>query len=442
MSCAGANRFFYSTIFKILLYFISCIGLIYILFINQVFVSSEAFYRQQLAQDLEHEVVWFKRLIEQGKAEDIAATIKEHQAVKKMFQYHVLEAAVPMNQVSYPAVLSKVPIYPNPLETVLELPNNQRLVIGVNAQLRHAYRDAIVPMLLSGIVIPLMIMLAGASLFAISILRKLERVNHGMSRVSLGEKGVTLPVSKNDDEFDTLAVHLNFLIEQVEKKEESLKELSVGMAHDLRTPIARMKLRLESLLTKDTAPFTDELEACHDDLEILLSMFNGMLEIANLNNDKHIIDMQEVNLSRVCQDVAEFLVPISDEKQQVLIFREDEPYIMHGEPSLLFRAIYNVVENAIKYTPECGEIEIVVDHFGVVVIDNGVGVSDDDKKRIKEPMFRADKSRTHQGFGLGLSLVEAVMRRHGGDLAFSDNHPGLRTRLYFPLQVMPSDSTH
>nr|WP_305460863.1 HAMP domain-containing sensor histidine kinase [Photobacterium leiognathi] len=159
-----------------------------------------------------------------------------------------------------------------------------------------------------------------------------------------------------------------------------------------------------------------------------------MLEIANINSGKHKIDKQWVDLSTVCQDVVEFLLPISDEKQQVLSFREDEPYKLQGEPSLLFRAIYNVVENAIKYTPEQGNIEVVVDHFGVVVIDNGLGVSDEDKGRIKEPMYRADKSRTHQGFGLGLSLVEAVMKSHGGDLAFSDNSPGLRTRLYFPLE--------
>ena len=101
---------------------------------------------------------------------------------------------------------------------------------------------------------------------------------------------------------------------------------------------------------------------------------------------------------------------------------------------MLFRsAVYNLVENSIKYTPEQGVIDVIVDHFGVVVIDNGMGVSNEDKKRIREPMFRADRSRTHQGFGLGLSLVEAVVIRHNGELVFSDNHPGLRSRLYLPL---------
>nr|WP_330217344.1 HAMP domain-containing sensor histidine kinase [Photobacterium kishitanii] len=205
------------------------------------------------------------------------------------------------------------------------------------------------------------------------------------------------------------------------------------MAHDLRTPIARMKLRLERLLTQETSPHTQELEACHDDLEVLLGMFNGMLEIANLNSGKQQIDKEWVDLSQVCRDVVEFLLPISEEKQQQLTFREDQPYRLQGEPSLLFRAVYNLVENAIKYTPEQGVIKVIVDHFGIVVTDNGMGVSDEDKELIREPMFRADRSRTHQGFGLGLSLVEAVVIRHNGELVFSDNNPGLRSRLYLPL---------
>lgn len=434
MSYAGSDRLSRSSTFKVLLYFISCVAIIFILFINQVFVNSEMFYHKQLAQELSNEVALFERMVKKGHINEIPDLVKEHQQIQKVFEYRITKRPEANTTITYPAALSDTELPVNRFQRTLNLRNNNILIIGINPELMRSYRDNMAPMLVSGIVFPVILMLAGALLFAISILKKLERVNHGMNRVSLGEKGVKLPVSKNDDEFDVLTIHLNFLIEQVEKKEESLKELSVGMAHDLRTPIARMKLRLESLLAKDTVPFTKDLEACHDDLEVLLSMFNGMLEISHINTGKHKIDKQWVNLSQVCQDVVDFLLPISDEKKQVLSFREDEPYHIKGEPSLLFRAIYNVVENAIKYTPDEGAIDVVVDHFGVVVIDNGLGVSDEDKGRIKEPMYRADKSRTHQGFGLGLSLVEAVMKSHGGDLAFSDNNPGLRARLYFPLK--------
>ncbi|PSV27434.1 MULTISPECIES: HAMP domain-containing sensor histidine kinase [unclassified Photobacterium] len=434
MSYAGSDRLSRSSILKVLLYFICCVAIIFILFINQVYVNSETIYNKQLTKELNIEMTLFERMVQKGHINAIPDLVKEHQQIQNELEYRIINRPEMNTTLSYPAVLSDTELSVNHLQKTLNLPNNKMLIISVNPEIMRSYRENMTPMLVSGIVVPVILMLAGALLFAISILRKLERVNHGMNRVSLGEKGVKLPVSKNDDEFDVLTIHLNFLIEQVEKKEESLKELSVGMAHDLRTPIARMKLRLESLLEKDTTPFTKDLEACHDDLEVLLSMFNGMLEISHINTGKHKIDKQWVSLSQVCQDVVDFLLPISDEKKQVLSFREDEPYHVKGEPSLLFRAIYNVVENAIKYTPDEGSIDVVVDHFGVVVIDNGIGVSDEDKGRIKEPMYRADKSRTHQGFGLGLSLVEAVMKRHGGDLVFSDNNPGLRARLYFPLK--------
>ncbi|MCD9530518.1 sensor histidine kinase [Photobacterium carnosum] len=435
MSYAGSENLSRSTIFKVLMYFITCVAFIFILFINQVVVSSETFYHQQLKRDLVNEANLFSMIVNKGDSAELYRTIAQRKQSNTTFSY-IVQPGKRINKelLLYPtASLMFGPSKTAQLSQVVTLPLGMELVIKINPQFMQSYRETVIPMLLSGIAIPVIIMLAGASLFAVVILKKLARVNQGMNRVILGEKGVKLPVSTNDDEFDVLAMHLNFLIEQVEKKETSLKALSVGMAHDLRTPIARMKLRLERLLTQNTAPYTKELEACHDDLEVLLSMFNGMLEIANLNSGKQHIDKEWVDLSQVCRDVVEFLLPISDEKQQQLSFREDQPYRLQGEPSLLFRAVYNLVENSIKYTPEQGVIDVIVDHFGVVVIDNGMGVSNEDKKRIREPMFRADRSRTHQGFGLGLSLVEAVVIRHNGELVFSDNHPGLRSRLYLPL---------
>ncbi|MEF1220893.1 HAMP domain-containing sensor histidine kinase, partial [Photobacterium damselae] len=152
-------------------------------------------------------------------------------------------------------------------------------------------------------------------------------------------------------------------------------------------------------------PYTNELEACHDDLETLLNMFNGLLEISRLNSGKQDVHKEIAHLDVIAQDAVEFLTPLAEEKQQELIFRVDSSFELSGEPSLLFRAVYNLVENAIKYTPKKGTITVVVDPFGLVVVDTGMGVSSKDKLRIKEPMFRADASRTKQGYGLGLSLV-------------------------------------
>jgi signal transduction histidine kinase len=276
-------------------------------------------------------------------------------------------------------------------------------------------------------------MLIAALFFTVLILKRLERVNQAMNRVLCGEKSVKIPVSKQDDEFDILAIHLNFMIEQMAKNEESLKSLTVGMAHDMRTPMARLKLRLEEVLSDSTLAdeHQEQFSACHDELELILSLFNSMLEITKLNSGQTLIATERVDLGKIAQDAIEFISPIAEMKQQSLVCRLDQECEVLGDKSLLFRAVFNLVENAVKYTPEKGKIEVVVDYFGVTVADNGIGISDKDKMNVCRPMFRADKSRTEFGNGLGLSLVDAVVKRHHAHLILRDNTPGLRARLYF-----------
>ncbi|MGF1689758.1 sensor histidine kinase [Photobacterium kagoshimensis] len=425
-----------SSTFKLLLYFLACIGLIYTIFVHQVYLSSDAFHRKQLDRELSQETEIFTALAMQGNLDAIQTLIAEKQSLTSPFSYHIQPISPQTSSLSYPAALTGN----QPYFELSEVKSGSSLLLGdgtflrieINRDLLQKYRDELAPMMISGVALPVIVMIAGAVWFAVNIIQKLQRVNLAMNRVLCGEKNVKLAVSRNDDEFDILSIHLNFMIEQIEKKEASLKALSVGIAHDLRTPMSRMKLRIESLLDENTNPQHHKvLEDCHDDLELLLSMFNGLLEIANLNSGKQLINKQRVDLTTVAQDAVDFLQPLAEEKQQQLFLRQDAAYQLEGEPNLLFRAVINLIENAIKYTPEKGRITVVVDPFGIVVIDNGEGISDLDKPRVCEAMYRADKSRTQSGSGLGLSLVDAVMKRHGGELVLRDNNPGLRARLYF-----------
>ncbi|MDO6496693.1 sensor histidine kinase [Photobacterium sanguinicancri] len=425
-----------SSTFKLLLYFLACIGVIYTVFVHQVYLSSDAFHRKQLDRELSQETEVFAALATQGKIDAIHTLIAEKQSISSPFTYHIQPVSTKTASLSYPAALTGNQPYFELSElksgSSLLLDDHAVLRIEINRDLLQQYRDDLAPMMISGVALPVIVMIAGAVWFAVNIIQKLQRVNFAMNRVLCGEKSVKLAVSRNDDEFDLLSIHLNFMIEQIEKKENSLKALTVGIAHDLRTPMSRMKLRIESLLDDAHNPqIKEELEACHDDLELLLGMFNGMLEIANLNSGKQLVSKQPVDLVAVAQDAVDFLRPLAEEKLQQLTIRQDTPYQLDGEPNLLFRATINLIENAIKYTPEKGIITVVIDPFGVVVIDNGEGISDLDKSRVCEPMYRGDKSRTQSGYGLGLSLVDAVMKRHGGEVIFRDNSPGLRARLYF-----------
>jgi len=166
-------------------------------------------------------------------------------------------------------------------------------------------------------------------------------------------------------------------------------------------------------------------------LELILSLFNSMLEIAKLNSGQINISKESIDLGKVTQDAIEFIAPVAEAKQQRLTFRQDTLCEVTGDRSVLFRAVFNLLENAVKYTPSGGSIDIVADCYGVVIADTGVGISDYDKMYVCRPMYRADQSRSEAGNGLGLSLVDAVVNLHNAHLFLRDNNPGLRARLYF-----------
>ncbi|MEZ8930827.1 MULTISPECIES: sensor histidine kinase [unclassified Vibrio] len=415
-----------SSVFKTLVGLFVLVTVINVIVIRQVYKDSDAFHRAQLIRQLQDESSEFSYAANQSK-EDVERLLAVKQTSDTNFYYRFSERTSPLLTTSYP-VVSLMSETAN-----ISIGDTHRLVIGIDRQAVEEYRKTLIPIVFSGIVLPIAVMLIAALFFTVLILKRLERVNQAMNRVLCGEKSVKIPVSKQDDEFDILAIHLNFMIEQMAKNEESLKSLTVGMAHDMRTPMARLKLRLEEVLSDST--LTDEhqeqFSACHDELELILSLFNSMLEITKLNSGQTLIATERVDLGKIAQDAIEFISPIAEMKQQSLVCRLDQECEILGDKSLLFRAVFNLVENAVKYTPEKGKIEVVVDYFGVTVADNGIGISDKDKMNVCRPMFRADKSRTEFGNGLGLSLVDAVVKRHHAHLILRDNTPGLRARLYF-----------
>ncbi|WP_231850932.1 sensor histidine kinase [Aliivibrio salmonicida] len=162
-----------------------------------------------------------------------------------------------------------------------------------------------------------------------------------------------------------------------------------------------------------------------------MDTFNGMMELYHLEHVGTPIKKQSCDLSKIVRDAMEFAEPMAHDKQQKLYLTVEMPCPLYVNPSLLFRAIFNIIDNAIKYTHEGGVIEVIVDCFGVVVADNGVGIKPEDRERALDQLVRLDPSRTEHGFGLGLALVKTVMKIHNGKISLSDNYPGLRARLLF-----------
>ncbi|WP_047045996.1 sensor histidine kinase [Vibrio mexicanus] len=416
-----------SSVFRILVGLFLLVSVANIAAIHQIYNYSEQFHRQQLTRQLNDEILEFGYAALQSH-EDIQRLLETKQSTSAPFIYRVVENPAPTNN------LQVYPVSGLPIGTArVNLSENYHLEVGFDKQILEEHRQQLIPIVFSGIILPVAIMLIAALLFTVLILKRLEKVNKAMNRVLCGERDVRLEVSRRDDEFDILAIHLNYMITQIRQNESTLKSLTTGLAHDMRTPIARLKLRLEDILSQTdlNSHQYDQFSACHEELELLLSLFNSMLEIARLNSGQLSIETESVDLGQVAKDALEFISPIAEQKQQRLVFRQDQPCIVTGDRSLLFRALFNLIENAVKYTPEKGEVNVVIDHFGAVVADNGVGITDQDKLLVCNPMYRADESRTEIGNGLGLSLVDAVVTQHNAQLVFRDNHPGLRARIYF-----------
>ena len=227
------------------------------------------------------------------------------------------------------------------------------------------------------------------------------------------------------DDLSYLARVLNHMLASIEKLVEGVKQVSDNIAHDLRSPLTRLQHRIEKIPTDK--PMTDlERQKLLQESQNLLAMFNGLLRIAEVESGKHSSEIQNLELSAIIQDAVELFEPVAQEKN--LIIRTELTLLTHPvDRDLLFQAIINLLENSLKFTPRGGEVTITLSsrsgRAAIIVSDTGPGISDADKLKVFRRFYRVDTSRNTPGYGLGLSLVKAIVEYHAGTLTLEDNTP-------------------
>jgi signal transduction histidine kinase len=278
---------------------------------------------------------------------------------------------------------------------------------------------------------------AGISTSRRSVTR-IETINATSRKIMQAGLGERIPVRGTRDEWDGLAENLNSMLDRIQELAESNRQVSDNVAHDLRTPLTRLRGRLEKASTQ--RPNLDQYRALVDDtivaLDEILKTFSSLLRISQIEMRNRIAAFQHLDLTEITREVVDLFEPAGEEEETQLQLTADERVCITGDRDLLFDAISNLVDNAIKHGGRRGEIRLSVMHAddGAVlsVADRGVGIPIEERKHVLKRFYRLERSRSSPGNGLGLSLVAAVANLHGARIEIADNSPGLRIELHFP----------
>ncbi|MEZ9368641.1 ATP-binding protein [Shewanella sp. 10N.286.51.B2] len=273
--------------------------------------------------------------------------------------------------------------------------------------------------------------LAVGFIFSKAILRRLVQYNLLSQKIEQGQYDTRFPVSHNQDEFDMLAGQFNRVLDTLEHNLMSVRGVTDNIAHDLRTPLSHLRIGIEQLPQKPAEQVPELTAMLLEELDHCLATFDAMLSLTRIEEGQQTLDMQPVSLQQLCQDLYEMAEVVAESKQQTLNLVIEKDVTISGDKYLLFQALFNLVDNAIKYAPEDAEISIVQQGRRIQIIDNGPGISAEDKERVFERLVRLDPSRHHQGTGLGLSMVKAILSRHRASIELLDNDPGLIVDIHF-----------
>ncbi len=331
------------------------------------------------------------------------------------------------------------------LVRVFQLPGGFRLLVGRDLDERERLYHIVLSAGRWSVAIVIVLGLAGGLFVTRRVLRRVDAMTETTRTIMAGDLGERLPVAGTGDELDRLAENLNAMLERIEALMHGLKEVSDNIAHDLKTPLTRLRNRSEEALrtAKSEAEYREALEATIEESEGLIRTFNALLMIARAESGQARDDMSEFDAAEIAHDIGELYEPLAEQKGIALKVEADVPARVKGNRELVSQALANLVDNAIKYTETRQAVngatpEIVVralsegDRILLTVADRGPGIPEADRGRVIERFVRLEQSRSQPGSGLGLSLASAVARLHGGELTLADNQPGLKSIIALP----------
>ncbi len=317
------------------------------------------------------------------------------------------------------------------------LKDGSKLLVARDLRARLDFQGLMLDALYYAMALTLVLGVGGGLLISRRMLNRLGAINRAAERIMTGDLTHRIATSGSNDEFDRLSDALNAMLEEIRRLMNGMRTVTDNIAHDLRSPLTRMKGRLEMLLreTPDSQAQRQAIERTISDADQLLATFTALLSIADAESGSARATMSPLDLGELAADVVDLYGPAAEERAIAMQCGGSGGAVVASR-QLLFQAVANLADNAIKNTPPGGTIALTVEGDGnevrLTVADTGPGIPEPERERVLEPFVRLDSSRSTPGSGLGLALVAAIVRLHGGRIELADNKPGLRVALVFP----------
>ena len=295
----------------------------------------------------------------------------------------------------------------------------------------------------TGFMIPAIILgIGGGSFLAYRALRPLRNLIQTIRSVSTGRMDARVPTSQSRDELDALVILFNSMLEKIETLIKGMHGSLDAVAHDLRTPLARLRGTAELALRSEPSQETSKeaLADCVEEADRILTMLNTLMDISEAETGAMKLHLEQLNISDLIKDTVELYEHVAEDKQVLLHTSSPEDLYLTADANRMRQVMANLMDNAVKYTPSGGRIDIEAfqnDHHVVISIkDSGIGISAEETPKIWNRLYRGDQSRSQRGLGLGLSLVKAVVQAHNGHIEVSSEpHVGSLFSLYLPIQT-------
>ncbi|HZT00999.1 MAG TPA: HAMP domain-containing sensor histidine kinase [Steroidobacteraceae bacterium] len=322
---------------------------------------------------------------------------------------------------------------------VRKLPNGDWLLVGTDMSQDRRYVRTFQIATLWGIVLSILAAAIAGFSFTFRLARRVGDVTDTCVRIMSGEQGHRLPVIGKSDEFDALATSVNRVLDRLEEQTRTLRATFDSVAHDLRAPLHRLRTRMDAVLRLPTLEpgIREPVESALREVDRLQRTLATLLQIALAESGAPLASPAPVDIGELADELTELFEPVARESGLTLTGHADHGVIVEGNRQLLAQLITNLLENALKYVPAGGRIEVTVKQLAgrahLAITDNGPGMPAEERQRAGQPFARVGQRSGLEGSGLGLSLVSAIARLHRARLTLESNDPGLRAVVSLPL---------